>query len=58
MQIKMRKFKGGSPRDFLKWSSDFQSLAKKNVCTDDQKIRHAIALIEGDLAHEVELLAV
>ena len=56
MQIKMRKFKGGSPRDFLKWSSDFQSLAKKKGWTDDQKSWHVIAMIEGDLAHEVELL--
>ena len=56
MQIKMRKFKGGGPSDSLKWSSDFQSPAKKKGWTDDQKSRHVIALIEGDLAHEVGLL--
>lgn len=52
----MRKFKGGSPRSFLKWSCEFQSLAKNKGWNEEQKCLNLIAFIEGDLAHGVDLL--
>ena len=56
LQVKIRKFKGGSPRSFLNWICDFQTLARKKGWNDEQKSLNLIALIEGDLVHEVERL--
>lgn len=55
--IKIKKFYGGSPRDWLKWSSQFRSLARKKQWTDEQKAHNLVALIEGDIEAEVEVAA-
>ncbi|GMF14413.1 unnamed protein product [Phytophthora fragariaefolia] len=52
-KIKIKKFTGGSARDWLKWSGQFRSLARKKQWTDDQKAHNIVALIEGDLKADV-----
>ncbi|KAG6611434.1 Pol Polyprotein [Phytophthora cinnamomi] len=56
-QLKIKKFGGGSARDWLKWSGKFRSLARKKQWTDEQKAHNLVALIEGDLEADVESAA-
>ncbi|POM80135.1 Gag-pol fusion protein [Phytophthora palmivora] len=56
-QIKIKKFCGGSARDWLRWSGQFRSLARKKQWTDEQKAHNLVALIEGDLEADVERAA-
>ncbi|KAG6621869.1 Gag-pol fusion protein [Phytophthora cinnamomi] len=56
-QIKIKKFGGGSARDWLKWSGQFRSLARKKQWTDEQKAHNLVALIKGDLEADVESAA-
>uniref|UniRef100_A0AAV1UR62 Uncharacterized protein n=1 Tax=Peronospora matthiolae TaxID=2874970 RepID=A0AAV1UR62_9STRA len=55
--IKIKKFAGGSPREWLRWSNQFRRLARKKQWTDEQKAHNMVALIDGDLATEVEVIA-
>ncbi|POM79179.1 Hypothetical protein PHPALM_3207 [Phytophthora palmivora] len=56
--IKIKKFRRGRARDWLKWSSQFRSLARKKQWTGKQTAHNLVALIEGDLESEVEQAAI
>ncbi|OWZ09541.1 hypothetical protein PHMEG_00017741 [Phytophthora megakarya] len=56
-KVKIKKFRGGSARDWPKWSGQFRSLARKKQRTDEQKAHNLVALIEGDLEADVECAA-
>lgn len=55
--IKIKKFYGGSLREWLHWSGQFCSLARKKQWTDEQKAHNLITLIDDDLVTEVEEIA-
>ena len=55
--LKIKKFRGGSAHDWLRWCGQFRSLARKKNWTPEQKAHNLVALIEGDLENEVELAA-
>ncbi|KAI9981470.1 hypothetical protein PInf_009222 [Phytophthora infestans] len=46
-----------NPRDWLKWSAQFQSLARKKQWTDQQKAHNLVALVEGDIEAEFTVAA-
>ncbi|KAE9074824.1 hypothetical protein PF005_g25464 [Phytophthora fragariae] len=56
-KLKIKKFRGGSARDWLRWSGQFRTLARKKGWSDEQKAHNLVALIEGDLETEVEVAA-
>ncbi|OWZ16641.1 hypothetical protein PHMEG_0009537 [Phytophthora megakarya] len=56
--IKISKFRGGRPHAWLKWNSQFRSLARKKQWTDEQKAHNLVALIDEDLELEVEQAAI
>lgn len=54
VKVKIKKFRGGGPRDWLKWSIEFQNLAVKKQWTDEQKGHNLVMLIDGDASATVE----
>ncbi|GLE09072.1 hypothetical protein PINS_up020661 [Pythium insidiosum] len=55
-RIKMRKFYGGTAKEWIQWSIAFKSLIKKKKWPPDQAIRQLLVLIEGQFAAAVERL--
>uniref|UniRef100_A0AAV1V060 Uncharacterized protein n=1 Tax=Peronospora matthiolae TaxID=2874970 RepID=A0AAV1V060_9STRA len=55
--IKIKKFTGGSSRNWLLWSNRFRRLSWKKQWTDEQKAYNMVVPIDGDLATEVEKIA-
>ncbi|KAJ0408806.1 hypothetical protein P43SY_000702 [Pythium insidiosum] len=55
-KIKMRKFYGGTAKEWIQWSIAFKSLIKKKKWSPDQAIQQLLVLIEGQFAAAVEQL--
>ncbi|KAE8895368.1 hypothetical protein PF005_g4109 [Phytophthora fragariae] len=54
---KIKNFRGGSARDWVWWSGQLRTLARKKGWSDEQKAHNLVAHIEGDLETEVEVAA-
>uniref|UniRef100_A0AAV1UJK5 Peptidase A2 domain-containing protein n=1 Tax=Peronospora matthiolae TaxID=2874970 RepID=A0AAV1UJK5_9STRA len=55
--MKIKRFRGGSSKDWLTWSMQFRSLAKRKGWRADQLSVQLLTLIDGDLLREVERIA-
>ncbi|OWY90762.1 hypothetical protein PHMEG_00040964 [Phytophthora megakarya] len=49
-KVKLKKYRGASVREWLKWGYEFRQLAKKKNWNDGQKGANLGVLIEGELA--------
>ncbi|CAI5705505.1 unnamed protein product [Peronospora effusa] len=56
-KLKIKRFRGGSAKDWLQWSMKFKSLTKKKGWGADQLTVQLLTLIDGDLSREVERIA-
>ncbi|CAI5735617.1 unnamed protein product [Hyaloperonospora brassicae] len=50
--MKIKRFRGGSSKDWLTWSMQFRSLAKRKGWRADQLSVQLLTLIDGDLLRE------
>lgn len=55
--MKIKRFRGGSSKDWLTWSMQFRSLAKRKGWRAEQLSVQLLTLIDGDLLREVERIA-
>uniref|UniRef100_M4BSQ3 Uncharacterized protein n=1 Tax=Hyaloperonospora arabidopsidis (strain Emoy2) TaxID=559515 RepID=M4BSQ3_HYAAE len=55
--MKIKRFRGGLAKDWLTWSMQFKSLAKRKGWSVEQLFVQLLTLIEGDQLREVERIA-